>query len=190
VVTRDEIDTPVQPGIGAEEHEPRVTGITPFRVLFPIGLALFVTFWTWALFFADKTAVNKIDDESWGARAEQICEPVRLEVRLLDLQRSADLDVRADLVVQSTDMMSRMLDEVEAVRPSDAKGQAIVPDWIADYRTLLDDRYAYADRLRQGIDGPFTETAVRNVPITERIETFAADNGMPSCRPPRNGVLN
>lgn len=189
-MTRDEIDAPARPDDGVDEREPRVTGITPFRVLFPIGLALFVTFWTWALFFADKTAVNKIDDESWGPRAEQICEPVRREVRLLDLQRSPDLDVRAGLVVRSTDMMSRMLDEIEAVPPTDAKGQAIVPDWIADYRTLLDDRYAYADRLRQGIDGPFTETAVRNVPITERIETFAVDNGMPSCKPPRNGVLN
>ncbi|MEO1059383.1 MAG: hypothetical protein AAFY28_20955, partial [Actinomycetota bacterium] len=69
------------------------------------------------------------------------------------------------------------------------KGQAIVPDWIADYRQLLDDRYAYAERLRAGENVPFTETAVRGVPITERIETFAGDNEMRSCRPPRGGVL-
>ena len=42
---------------------------------------------------------------------------------------------------------------------------------------------------RSGQDGPFTETAVNNVPITERIETFAGDNEMPSCAPPRGSVL-
>ena len=73
--------------------------------------------------------------------------------------------------------------------PTDEKGQAIVPAWEADYRTLLDDRYRYADMLRSGQDGPFTETAVNNVPITERIETFAGDNEMPSCAPPRGSVL-
>ena len=172
------------------ELEPRVTGITPFRVLFPIGAIIFIGFWTWALFFADKTAVNKIGDEAWAARAETICEPIKRQVRLLDLESSPDLDERADLVTQSTDLLAQMIDDVTAVEPSDEKGKAIVPDWAADYRTLIADRYAYADQLRSGTDGPVTETAVRNVPITERIETFAGDNDMPSCAPPRNGVLN
>lgn len=169
---------------------PRVTGITPFRVLFPIGAVLFLVFWTWALFFASKEAVNKIGDEQWMARAESICEPIKREVRLLDLEASDDILVRAELVQRSTDLLSQMLDDVTAVEPSDEKGKAIVPDWEADYRTLLADRYAYAQQLRRGEDGPFTETAVRNVPITERIETFAGDNEMPSCAPPRRGVLN
>ena len=39
------------------------------------------------------------------------------------------------------------------------------------------------------VDGPFTETAVDGVPISERIETFAGDNEMPSCAPPRGSVL-
>ena len=168
---------------------PRVTGITPFRVLFPIGAVLFIAFWTWALFFSSKEALNKIEDRAWAERAEQVCAPVKAELRSLELQASPDLAVRADLVVQSTDSLSAMLDDIMAVEPSDPKGQAIVPDWIADYRTLLADRYAYADRLRAGEDGPFTETAVRGVPITERIETFAGDNEMPSCAPPRGTIV-
>ena len=97
--------------------------------------------------------------------------------------------MRADLVVQSTDLLSAMLDDVVAVPPADEKGRAIVPDWEADYRILLADRYAYAERLRNGENVAFTETAVNGVPITERIETFAGDNEMPSCSPPRAGVL-
>ena len=151
-----------------------------------IGLAVF---WVWALFFASKEAVNKVDDRAWAARAEQICADVRPQLAALEVQESADLDVRADLVVTSTDLLSQMLDDVIAVPPADEKGQAIVPDWIADYRQLLDDRYAYAERRRAGENVPFTETAFRGVPITERIETFAADNEMRSCRPPRGSVL-
>ncbi|NND76234.1 MAG: hypothetical protein HKN44_14635 [Ilumatobacter sp.] len=164
-------------------------GLTPFRVLFPIGFALFVAFWVWALFFASKTAVNKIEDRAWAERAETICAPVKAQLRQLELLADPDLTVRADLVVESTDLLAAMLDDLDAVEPSDAKGQAIVPQWLADWRQLVRDRYAYADRLRAGTDGPFTETAVAGVPITERIETFAGDNEMPSCAPPHGSVV-
>jgi len=105
------------------------------------------------------------------------------------MEASPDLAVRADLVVQSTNMIGVMLDDITSIAPTDAKGQDIVPEWIADYRTLLNDRYRYADRLRSGNDGPFTETPVDGVPITERIEQFASDNEMPSCAPPRGSVV-
>jgi hypothetical protein len=159
------------------------------RILLLAGVVLFVTFWTWALFFAPKTAINKVEDRAWAERAEAVCAEVKPQLRALDQEMSTDLEVRADLVVRSTDMLSAMLDEITSVMPDDDKGRAIVPAWEADYRTLLRDRYAYAERLRAGQDGPFTETAVNGVPITERIETFAGDNLMPSCAPPRGSVV-
>ncbi len=159
------------------------------RVLALVGFGLFAAFWVWALFFASKEAVNKIDDRAWAERAEQICDEAEVALTVVDAQTSDDLEVRADLVVESTDILSTMLDDIEAVGPTDEKGQAIVPDWLADYRTLLDDRYAYAEQLRSGEDGPFRETAVNDIPITERIETFAGDNEMPSCAPPRGSVI-
>jgi hypothetical protein len=158
-------------------------------VLLVVLVAGFVVFWTWALFFASKEAVNKIGDREWAARAEAICAEYDVELRVIETRRSPDLDVRAGLVVQSTDLLTAMLDEVVAVEPTDEKGQAIVPAWEADYRTLLADRYRYAERLRDGENVPFTETAVEGVPITERIETFAGDNEMPSCSPPRGSII-
>lgn len=149
----------------------------------------FVVFWTWALFFASKTAVNKIEDRAWAERAEAICVEYDVQIRALEAERSPDLAVRADLVVESTDLLTAMLDEVVAVEPTDEKGQAIVPAWEADYRTLLEDRYRYAERLRDGENVAFTETAVDGVPITERIETFAADNLMATCGPPRGSII-
>jgi len=159
------------------------------RSLFVLMLLLFALFWIWALFFASKTAVNKVEDRAWAARAEQICAEVRPQLQALEAQASNDLAVRAGLVRQSTDLLEQMLEDIVAVPPTDAKGQAIVPEWEADYRILLADRYRYADMLASGKDGPFTETAVQSVPVTERIETFAGDNLMPSCAPPRGSVL-
>lgn len=162
----------------------------PWRgALVAVALATLTVFWIWALFFASKQAINRIDDRAWAARAEEICAPVKVELRELDLLASPDLVVRSDLVTRSTDLLSAMLDDIVSVTPTDEKGQSIVPEWERDYRKLLSDRYAYAAQLRGGTDGPFTETAVDGLPITERIETFAGDNEMPSCAPPRGSVL-
>lgn len=159
------------------------------RVLLYGSIVLLLAFWVWALFFAPKEAVNKIEDTAWAARAEAICVDFDVQVRALEAQASADLVVRADLVDESTDLLSQMVDEIVAVTPTDEKGQAIVPDWEAEYRILLDDRYRYADQLRSGQNVPFTETAVGGVPITERIEKFTLDNEMPTCAPPRGSVV-
>jgi len=158
-------------------------------VVLVAAIVAMIAFWIWALFFASKEAVNKIGDTAWSARAEAICVDVDLQLTALDAQASDDMAVRADLVDESTDLLSQMLDDLVAVQPSDAKGQGIVPDWIAEYRILLQDRYDYADRLRAGENVPFTETAVGGVPITERLEKFALDNRMPTCAPPRGSVV-
>ena len=158
------------------------------RLLALLAFAVAVVFWTWALFFASKEAVNKIDDEAWAARAEGICASAKAELATFDSETRATPEERSELVQRSTDILSGMLDEIVAVEPADEKGQAIVPQWEAEYRMLLEDRYEYAERLRGGDDGPFTETAVDGLPITERIETFAGDNEMPSCAPPRDPI--
>ncbi len=159
------------------------------RALLWGSIVLLLAFWVWALLFASKEAVNKIEDTAWAARAEAICVEYDVQLRALEAQASADTAVRADLVEESTDLLGRMLDDLVALTPSDEKGQAIVPDWEAEYRILLDDRYRYADRLRSGENVAFTETAVNGVPITERIEKFTLDNEMPSCAPPRGSVV-
>jgi hypothetical protein len=189
VVTHDDQSDPRIDEDGHFRRTERKSGITPFKVLFPIGAVLFIAFWAWALFFASKESVNRIEDRAWAERAETICAPVKAELKRLETLADPDIQVRADLVDQSTDLLSQMLDDIMVTPPSDEKGQAIVPDWISDYRTLLQDRYNYAERLRAGTNVPFTETPVRNVPITERIDKFTIDNQMLSCSPPIAGVL-
>jgi hypothetical protein len=169
------------------EHRPN-----PWVRLLLLAVVLgFAAFWIWALFFASKEAVNRIDDRAWAERAESICVAATEERNALaDLvrveQATPELVARrADIVHTSTDILERMLDDVVAVEPSDPKGRGIVPLWEDEYRVYLQDRRNYADRLRaSGEYEPFTETPVDGIPISERLTTFAADNEMSTCAPP------
>jgi hypothetical protein len=161
------------------------------RVLLALVVTGFAVFWIWALFFASKEAVNRIDDTAWAERAEAICvDATEARLELTDLTRidqpTAELiERRADIVDAATDILDEMLDDVVAATPTDEKGQAIVPMWEAEYRTYLDDRRAYADQLRASGDNlAFYETDADGIPISERIATFAGDNDMPTCSPP------
>lgn len=161
------------------------------RAALLVGIAGFVAFWTWAFFFASKEAVNAIDDLGWAARAQGICEAANAErLELADYRKLEEagpelIRERADIVDRATDIIERMLDDVVAVRPSDAKGQAIVPQWESEYRRYLQDRREFAAQLRAtGENLPFYESTEANLPISERLATFAGDNRMPDCAPP------
>jgi hypothetical protein len=162
------------------------------RIAIVVGAAAFVSFWIWALFFASKESVNRIDDRAWAARAEAIClsateERIELaDSRRIDENDPAMIRERADIVDRATDILVTMLDDVVVVPPNDEKGSEIVPLWEADWRTHLQDRRRFATQLREtGENLPFYETA-DGIPLSERIETFAVDNEMSSCAPPRD----
>jgi hypothetical protein len=178
------VTPPTTPTDGA----PRRT--SPWRFVILAVVVLFAAFWIWALFFASKESVNKIGDTAWAARAQRICEAAQAErMQLADLRRvdpnePGMLAERGDIVDKATDIVERMLADVVAVTPRDAKGQALVPLWERDYRTYLEDRREFADDLRAGKNEPFAETAVDGIPISEKITVFAGDNRMPDCAPP------
>lgn len=155
-------------------------------------IAVFAAFWIWALFFASKEAVNRIGDAAWAERAEAVCED--WNERRLDLAdyrqiREGGADMireRADIIDRATDMIESMIAEVNAERPADEKGRAIVPLWTDEYAVYIADRRRYADELRAtGENLPFYET-MSEVPVSERLETFAGDNRMSACAPPRD----
>ena len=161
------------------------------RAVLGLVIAGFATFWIWALFFASKEAVNRIEDRAWAARGEQIClQAGEQRLELTDLRSIIDADAdlireRAEIVDRATDILERMVDDLVAVEPNDVKGQGIVPLWEADYRIYLQDRRNYAEQLRRtGVNRAFYETEVGSIPISERISTFAGDNEMPACAPP------
>jgi hypothetical protein len=165
---------------------------TFWRSVILVSVAGLAAFWAWALFFASKQAVNKIDDRAWAERAERICAAAQeargelTDERRLDPDDPAMLAERAAIVDAATAIVETMLDDVVAIAPDDDKGQAIVPQWEADYRTYLANRREFTAILRAGENEPFRETAVDGIPISEKLEQFAGDNEMPSCAPPRD----
>jgi hypothetical protein len=164
------------------------------RSLVVVALGLLIAMWVYGLFFASKEGINRINDRDWPVRAQAICQQANAERRqLTDLRRLDEvgpgaLAGRAALVDRATDIVTRMLDEVVAVAPTDAKGRDLIPMWEAEYRVYLNDRRDYADLLRSGVNRPFAETRSEGLPISERLETFAGDNEMPACAPPRDLV--
>ncbi|MEY3575521.1 MAG: hypothetical protein RLZZ88_664 [Actinomycetota bacterium] len=149
-----------------------------------------VAMWVYAFGFASKEAVNKFGDEAWATSADARCLVAKNErLALADYRLISDagpdaLVQRAELIDRATDTIERMLVDLRASLPSDAKGQAIVPLWLADYDTYVADRRAYADVLRNGVNVPFAESTFEGLPLSEKIATFAGDNRMKNCAPP------
>jgi hypothetical protein len=146
--------------------------------------------WVYGLFFASKESINKIGDEAWKVESEKICAVSEKErLALIDLRKVKDsgdnaLSERSQIIDKATDSLERAVNALTALTVADAKGRALVPLWLADYRTHISDRRAYSDDLRNGINEPFSETVTEGLPISEKIATFAADNAIPSCAPP------
>jgi hypothetical protein len=161
--------------------------VKPLLILVSAGIA---AMWIYALFFASKESVNKIGDRQWQAFAENTCARAEVErQQLADLRRVDSvgpnaLSERADIVDKATDTLERAIVAIAGQPVADAKGRALVPLWIADYRTYIEDRRTYANDLRSGINRPFAETQVEGIPISEKLSTFAADNLMRSCVAP------
>ena len=97
----------------------------------------------------------------------------------------AALKKKADIVEVATDSLERAIDAIAADSPSDEKGKALVPQWLADYRVYLKDRRVFIAALRTATTRPyFAESEVEGVPISERIGKFARENDMETCQPP------
>jgi hypothetical protein len=190
-------ETPVvpapEPGAPATPVRPASRWRPLARIALVVGLLCFAAFWIWALFFASKEPINRIGDRAWAARAEAICVNADRQRRSLSDLRTLDgadaalIAERAGIVDHATDIIEQMLDDVTASAPSDAKGRDLVPQWEADYRTYIADRRAFTATLREsGENLPFYETERAGIPISEKLEVFAADNHMATCAPPRD----
>ena len=149
-----------------------------------------IAMWIYAFGFASKESINKINDQAWTIRAEEICNQAETKrLALTDLRQISDAGVnalseRAATIDKATDTLEEAVNAISAVEPTDAKGKAIVPLWISDYRQLIVDRRDYANQLRAGENVPFSESMIEGLPISEKISTFAADNRMSSCKVP------
>lgn len=153
-------------------------------------IAAMLAMWIYAFFFSSRESINKIGDRAWAEVAQGHCLEAKSQLlKLADyslISGPEDLAQRAQIVDDATTILATMVDRIAARTPIDDKGQALVPLWLADYRTYLQDRAAYTVALLNGDNVPFAETQVDGLPLSEKIATFANDNLMPACGPPRD----
>jgi hypothetical protein len=160
------------------------------RVFLSIIIFGICLMWIYGLFFASKEVVNRVADEQWRRNSDEFCLIAKhqreslIDLRLVDESGPNALSERADLVDLATDTLENMVSEIAALPVADAKGAAIVPLWLADYRIYIADRRSYTAQLRQGFNLPFAESQVDHLPLSEKLATFAADNHLTSCKPP------
>lgn len=160
------------------------------RVILSIVVFGICLMWIYGLFFASKEVVNRVGDEQWRHKSDEFClrakkqRELLIDLRLVGESGPDALAERADLVDLATDTLENMINEIAAIPIADAKGAAIVPLWLADYRIYIVDRRSYTAQLRQGLNLPFAESQVEQLPLSEKLATFAADNQLTSCKPP------
>jgi hypothetical protein len=161
------------------------------RIVLTVACGLIAAMWVYAFGFAPRESINKIGDEAWTMRSQATCklaEDVRFQLQDLTEMNPNDpvaLQKKAVFVDKATDALEIAINTIEKDVPADAKGKAIVPDWIADYRIYIENRRAFAEKLRTATRRPFfAETEVEGVPISERIGKFARENEMKACQPP------
>lgn len=160
-------------------------------VLVVVCLAI-AAMWVYALGFAPKKAVYRVDDEGWRDHAEQRCATGRAErVALADTSGGyidhptpAQMAQRAGIVDQATDIIESMLDDVVAWPVATERDRDIVRRFETQYRLLLDDRRAYTAQLRTGVDESYRETRVAGGPVTNVLVDFVVVNEIDSCTPP------
>ena len=95
--------------------------------------------------------------------------------------KSEALRQRAAVIDQATALLTRQISDVRATEPNGADARKGVALWLADWDGYLQSRREQADRMRAGVDAPFSVQEQGGAPVTLRMDEFAQTNAMPSC---------
>jgi hypothetical protein len=153
-----------------------------------VVLVLVVAMWGYVLYLAfgpgRQDPPDRLADPAFAARARPVCEAAHDDVGQLPRAiETLDAAERAEIVAEANARFEQMVDELEAVAPAGEDGE-IVAEWIADWRTYLADRAAYAEALRADPAARLFVTARDREQITEYIDAFAKDNDLAACGTP------
>jgi hypothetical protein len=164
------------------------------RAVLVVVVVALAAMWVYVLFIGKAHSPNKLADETWPQRAEPICAATAERLAALPPARSfrdikpkvEALRQRAAVGQQATDLLRSQLDQLRALpAPTGKYDTRLLDAWFADWETYLGDRQAHIADWRAGNDHPFAEGEVDGGgPITDRMDSLADVNGMPSCDAP------
>lgn len=171
-----------------EVDEPLAMTWSVARVAAVIAVLAMIAFWAWI--FAGgprKTNPDYLADRDFAAAAEARCGELRDQLAELppaeDAESAAD---RAVVLAQANVLLGDMIDDIEAIAPDSGDDAKIVTGWLADYRTYLGDREAYATALRTdpGAQLILTENDRLRDGVDKTIQIFSQVNDIKDCDTP------
>lgn len=160
---------------------------TTFVIVVVVSVAM-VAMWAYVLFLAigpgRQPPPDRLEDPAFAEAAQARCDEALDAIALLPPAIEApDADARADVIDRANAELAAMLDDLAELVPPGEDGE-IAAEWLADWRTYLGDRQAYAEALREDPEARLLVSAKGNDQVTEHIDAFAADNHMPACGTP------
>lgn len=135
--------------------------------------------------------IDRLADPTFASAAEERCVAAVDDVGALPVASAAqDADERGAVLDRANAIYADMLDDLDGLvglAPADDQRDR-AGQWLADWRTYLGDREAYARALRSDPDARFlvSEKDGQGRHITGWIDEFAKANRMPSCTTPED----
>ena len=171
-----------------EVDEPLAMTWSPGRVAAVIVVLALVVFWAWIFAGGPRKAnPDYLDDREFAAAAERRCTALRDDLTELppaeDARTAAD---RAVVLARANVLLGDMIDDIEAIAPRSGDDATRASGWLADYRTYLSDREAYATALERDPNAQLvlTENARLSDGVDKTIQIFTQVNDIPDCDTP------
>jgi hypothetical protein len=178
--------------------EPATTGAPgrrwgPGRILIALVVLGIVAMWAYVLYLAigpgRQPPIDRLEDPAFARAGEERCAEALDAVDALPVaSESTTAAERADVLDRADAVFATMLDDLESMLDLAPAGdqRERATEWLADWRTYVGDREAFADALRTdpGARLLVTEKEGEGRQVTGWIDEFANANRMPSCVTP------
>ena len=181
------------PADGAAGGVPSGSRWGPTRVFLLVVVVALVSMWGYVLYLAfgpgRQPPIDRLDDPAFAVAAERRCaEAIDAVDELPVASESPTAADRADVLARADAEFAAMLDDLDGMVDLAPAGDQHrrATEWLADWRTYLGDRQAFADALRSDPDARLlvSEKEGEGRQITGWIDEFAEANRMPSCVTP------
>lgn len=165
------------------------------KLLLTAVVVAMVVMWVWIYVWAPRTNPDRLENRSFTAAAQAICEPIQAALEALPTGRDVTTaPARTSQIVAGTTLASEMVARLKGAVNSNElsfEDSRLLDAWFDDWDAYLKDRKAHESKLiALGVNATdedfrfiLTERAEGGI-YTTRIDGFANVNEMQACHTP------